>query len=111
MKTHFHMAVIAALIACMPAAPSHAQTAPAADTAATPAPAASPAPTATPPAAASTDRAGTPDKAAGESAPAKRSSKMSTREQVEHSIKTRTVPARYRSQIPKEYQKYIPFEK
>jgi len=116
MKMYFYMAVAAALMASITAAPSHAQTAPAADTAATPAPAASPAPAqtaATPPAAAaSTDKAaGTPDKAAGESAAGKRSNKMSTRQQVEHAIKTRTVPARYRSQIPKEYQRYIPFEK
>jgi hypothetical protein len=32
-----------------------------------------------------------------------------TRQELDHSIKTRTVPSRYRGQVPKEYQKYIPF--
>jgi len=33
------------------------------------------------------------------------------RQEIEHAIETRTVPSRYRSAVPKEYQKYIPFAK
>jgi hypothetical protein len=121
MKTYSRMAIATVLIACLQAAAAHAQTAPAIDTTATPAPAASPAPAgatvppaATSPAAASTDKAGpSANTAATESSTpqAKKSGKMSTQQQIEHALKTRTVPARYRSQVPKEYQKYIPFEK
>ena len=37
--------------------------------------------------------------------------KMTRRQEIDHSIDTGTVPARYRSSVPKEYQQYIPFEK
>lgn len=37
--------------------------------------------------------------------------KMTRRQEIDHSIDTGTVPARYRSSVPKEYQHYIPFEK
>lgn len=35
--------------------------------------------------------------------------KPSTQQEVESSVESGTVPARYRSSIPKEYQQYIPF--
>src|SRR6516164_9864149 len=42
----------------------------------------------------------------------KKSGKSTSRQQeIDHSIQSGTVPSRYRSQVPKEYQKYIPFEK
>jgi hypothetical protein len=117
MKTYCHVAVATALIACLQATPLRAQTAPSADAAAAPAATATaPAtpPAATQPASASTDKAGTAEKTTASEAstpkPKKRIS-MSTRQQVEHALKTGTVPARYRSQVPKEYQRYIPFEK
>jgi hypothetical protein len=37
--------------------------------------------------------------------------KMTRQQEIEHSIATGTVPARYRSSIPKRYQQYIPFDK
>ncbi|MCG6203175.1 hypothetical protein LPW26_00875 [Rhodopseudomonas sp. HC1] len=36
---------------------------------------------------------------------------LTRRQEVEHAIETRTIPERYRSSVPKEYQKYIPFAK
>ena len=36
---------------------------------------------------------------------------MSRRQEIDKSIENGTVPSRYRSQVPKEYQKYVPFEK
>ncbi|MFB9265552.1 hypothetical protein ACFFWD_20755 [Bradyrhizobium erythrophlei] len=37
--------------------------------------------------------------------------KMTRRQEIERSIERGTVPARFRSSVPKEYQRYIPFEK
>jgi hypothetical protein len=37
--------------------------------------------------------------------------KMTRQQEIDHSIDTGTVPARYRSSVPREYQHYIPFEK
>ena len=110
-RSHLATAVMVMVMACLQAGPLLAQSAPAPDTAATPAPAASPAPSATP-----ADKAGASDgnPASGKPAkPTKLRVQMSehTRQQIDHSIKTRTVPSRYRSQVPKEYQKYIPFER
>ena len=45
---------------------------------------------------------------AGTNKPAK---PITRREEIEHAIDTRTVPERYRSSVPKEYQKYSPFAK
>jgi len=130
MTTCFRATSVAMIMACLQAGPLFAQSTPAPDAAATPAPAASPAPSATPapapspaaaapstpPAAASADKAGASEgKAAASAEPAKPKSpkriRMSaqTRHEIEHSLKTGTVPSRYRSQVPKEYQKYIPF--
>jgi len=36
---------------------------------------------------------------------------MTRQQEIDHSINNGTVPSRYRSQVPKEYQQYIPFEK
>ena len=36
---------------------------------------------------------------------------MTRQQEIDHSIASGTVPSRYRSSVPKEYQKYIPFEK
>ncbi|WP_454618933.1 hypothetical protein [Bradyrhizobium cenepequi] len=42
----------------------------------------------------------------------KTAAKKRTRQQeIEHSIDTGTVPARYRSSVPKQYRQYIPFAK
>jgi hypothetical protein len=103
-----------------------AQTTPATgdDTAAPPANPAPPAAT-TEPAATTTPDATQPDpnpstteKAASstteKAAPKKKktAAKKRTRQQeIEHSIATGTVPARYRSSVPKQYQQYIPFAK
>ena len=54
------------------------------------------------------------DSAATEKAAAKKkktTKKMTRQQEIDHSIDTGTVPARYRSSVPKEYQHYIPFEK
>jgi hypothetical protein len=37
--------------------------------------------------------------------------KMTREQEINHSISSGTVPSRYRSQVPKAYQQYIPFEK
>jgi hypothetical protein len=37
--------------------------------------------------------------------------KMTRRQEIDRAIDTRTVPSRYRSSVPKEYQKYIPFDR
>ncbi len=36
---------------------------------------------------------------------------MTRQQEIDHSIDSGTVPSRYRRQVPKEYQQYIPFEK
>jgi hypothetical protein len=41
----------------------------------------------------------------------KTTKKMTRQQEIDHSIDAGTVPARYRSSVPKEYQRYIPFEK
>jgi hypothetical protein len=86
-----------------PAAPAAAPAPPAAP-AATPAPLASPAPTASP---TTTDAKPTTTKkkraVAGPTRP--------TQKEIDQSVQNGTVPSRYRSQVPKEYQQYVPFEK
>ncbi|MEN3288569.1 MAG: hypothetical protein V7634_2869 [Bradyrhizobium sp.] len=104
--TRFYSAAAVMVVACLQASPLLAE-----DKAA-PAPAASPAPSVAP-APASADKTAA-DRSASEPA-AKPKPKMriqmsaQTRQELDHSIKTRTVPSRYRGQVPKEYQKYIPF--
>jgi len=36
---------------------------------------------------------------------------VTRRQEIERSISSGTVPSRYRSSVPKEYQQYIPFDK
>jgi hypothetical protein len=100
-----------------PAAPAAAAPAPAAaPTPAAPAPAASPAPAATPapaesPSAAAPPASDTPAKKAASTRKKKSGTRMTREQEINHSIDTGTVPSRYRSQVPKEYQQYIPFDK
>jgi hypothetical protein len=113
MMTRSRLAAALLVMACLQAGPLHGQSAPAPDTAATPA--ASPAPSAT--STAATDKAVADDgKAASEETarPKAKSAKRikvsaQTQQEISHSLKTGTVPMRYRSKVPKEYQKYIPF--
>ena len=77
---------------------------------------AAPPPAATPPAAATTTApaAKTETTTATEPAkPAKKKAakKMTRQQEIDKSIDTGTVPARYRSQVPKEYHHLIPFDK
>ena len=45
-------------------------------------------------------------------APKKRKpAKMTRQQEIDRSIDSGTVPARYRNSVPKEYQQYIPFDK
>lgn len=37
--------------------------------------------------------------------------KMTRQQEIDHSVDTGTVPARYRRSVPKQYQQYIPFDK
>jgi hypothetical protein len=117
------IALTTALLLCLPAGVALAQ-APATgnDTPAQPAPAASPSPAAPAPAAspspapAATPSASAPsaDSSGKKSASAKKrksGAKMTRQQEIDHSIESGTVPSRYRRQIPKEYQQYIPFDK
>jgi hypothetical protein len=117
----------AAVAVCVPAGLLMAQNAPAtgSDTTAAPAPApaaTTPEPAATTPAPAATTTA----PAATTSVPAatapattqndqptkkKKTTKMTRQQEIDRSIDSGTVPSRYRKQVPKEYQQYIPFSK
>src|SRR5438309_1236235 len=97
----------AVTLALLPAGVVLAQNAPNSGTSTTtPATAVAPAPTTTAPAT-------TPPSAAEpSSAPKKKkSTKMTRQQEIDRSIDNGTVPARYRNQVPKEYQQYIPFDK
>nr|WP_291862026.1 hypothetical protein [Bradyrhizobium sp.] len=111
------LSLIAATIAMMsmPAGLVLAQTTPSGGAApATPAPAAT-APAATPPAATtSTAPAAKTDTSPTETAkPSKKKAakKMTRQQEIDKSIDSGTVPARYRSSVPKEYHHLIPFDK
>jgi len=41
----------------------------------------------------------------------KKPAKMTRQQEIDRSVDRGTVPARYRSSVPKEYQQYIPFDK
>ncbi|MEK9284436.1 MULTISPECIES: hypothetical protein [unclassified Bradyrhizobium] len=101
--------VLQAPIALAQSAPAAGGTAPA--DAATTAPAATSAPAAATPPSATTDSSSpsTGAKKSAEKKPAKK--KMTLRQEIDHSIDTGTVPARYRSSVPRQYQHYIPFDK
>jgi hypothetical protein len=108
MRKSYLLAAAAALALIMQTPLALAQNAPAAAT--TP-PAAATAPAATSTPAATTDTS-TPPAGAKKSAERKPAKKKMTRQQeIDHSIDTGTVPSRYRRQVPREYQQYIPFEK
>ncbi|MGY3615121.1 hypothetical protein [Bradyrhizobium sp. USDA 10063] len=98
-----------ALAQTAPAAGTDA-TAPAADTAPPPAATTAPAATTTPAATQPDTNSPTTEKAAPKKK--KTAARKRTRQQeIDHSIETGTVPARYRSSVPKQYQRYIPFAK
>jgi len=119
----------AAVAVCVPAGLSMAQNAPAtgSDTTAAPTPATAPADTAPAPAATTpAPAATTPAPAATTSAPAttapaatqndqptkkKKTARMTRQQEIDRSVDSGTVPSRYRKQVPKEYQQYIPFSK
>ena len=111
MQRSYLLAATAALALLMQTPLALAQTAPAAGAAAAPAATtAAPAATTTPPAA-PTDASGQPadsKKSASKKQPKK---KMTRQQEIDHSVDTGTVPARYRSSVPKQYQQYIPFDK
>ena len=90
---------VAALI-CLPAGVALAQGAPN-----TGAPATTAAPSTT---AAETAPAAEKGKAAPKK---KKPARMTRQQEIDRSIDQGTVPARYRSSVPKEYQQYIPFDK
>jgi hypothetical protein len=115
MQRSYVLAATAALALLMQTPLALAQTAPAAGgTAAPAATTTAPAATATPTAAApsaTTDSSGQPTdskKSASKKQPKK---KMTRQQEIDHSVDSGTVPARYRSSVPKQYQQYIPFEK
>jgi hypothetical protein len=119
MNRLYLVALMAGVITALPANLLYAQqAAPAAETgapaAAPAAPAAAPAPAATPAPAASPSAAAPPasgDKSDKKTATKKKSGKMTRQQEIDHSISSGTVPSRYRSQVPKEYQQYVPFDK
>ena len=102
----------------LPAGIGLAQTAPNAGAApAATAPAATPpAATTTPPPAAATTTPPAASKEATTTEPAKparkkAAKKMTRQQEIDKSIDSGTVPARYRSSVPKEYHHLIPFDK
>jgi hypothetical protein len=128
------MVAAAAVAMCMPAGLLMAQNAPgtagsdmttapapAPDATTTPAPAATTpapaattsAPTATPSAPATTAPAATAPAATQNDQPTKKktTAKMTRQQEIDKSIDSGTVPSRYRKDVPKEYQQYIPFSK
>ncbi len=109
MQKSYLLAATAALALIMQTPLALAQTAPAAGgTAAPAATATAPATTAAP--AATTDSASQPTDAK-KSASKKPAKKMTRQQEIDHSVDTGTVPARYRSSVPKQYHQYIPFDK
>ncbi len=111
MQRSYLLAVTAVLALIMQTPLAFAQTAPAAGETAAPAatttaPAAQ---TATPSATSETSSQPTDSKKSASKKPAKK--RMTRQQEIEHSIDSGTVPARYRSSVPKQYQQYIPFAK
>ena len=117
----------AAVAVCVPAGLLMAQNAPStgSDTTTAPAPAPAPAATTTPAPAATTPAPAAATSVPATAAPAaaapattqndqptkKKTGKMTRQQEIDKSIDSGTVPARYRKQVPKEYQQYIPFSK
>jgi len=101
----------AAPAAAAPTAPANAP-APAAQSTNSPAtnsPAASP-PSANAPAATTDNAPNNPPNSPSKSKK-KKATGTARRQEIEKSIDSGTVPSRYRSSVPKEYQQYIPFSK
>jgi len=121
MKKLSRIAIATALLMCPPAGVLLAQTTPSTDTPAAAAPAAAPttsapaaAPTTSAPAAAPAAQPATaPATTEADTGTKKKKSgkKMTRRQEIDKSIDSGTVPSRYRSSVPKEYQHYIPFAK
>ncbi|WP_038972736.1 hypothetical protein [Bradyrhizobium genomosp. III] len=106
MQKSYLLAAVAALALMTQMPHALAQSTPAAGgTAATTAPATTAAPSAT------TDTSSQPtdSKKSASKKPAKK--KMTRQQEIDHSVDSGTVPARYRSSVPKQYQQYIPFDK
>jgi hypothetical protein len=120
MQKYSRIAAVAALFLCMPAGALQAQNTPSAATpdtgagaAPAPAPAASPtvaapATTTTPPTTTTTAPTTTTEHA---TVTKKKKTARMTRQEIDKSIASGTVPSRYRKSVPKEYQQYIPFAK
>ncbi|MCK1341752.1 hypothetical protein IVB38_38775 [Bradyrhizobium sp. 38] len=111
MQRSYLLAATAALALLMQTPLALAQGAPAAGGTATPAAtAAAPAATTTAPGA-TNDASSQPtdSKKSASKKPAKK--KMTRQQEIDHSVDSGTVPARYRSSVPKQYQQYVPFDK
>ena len=120
------MLAAAAVAVCVPTGLLMAQNAPGSGSDTTTAPASAPAVTTTPAPVASTPAPAATTSAPAATAPAatapattqndqptkkKTTAKMTRQQEIDKSIDSGTVPARYRKQVPKEYQQYIPFSK
>jgi hypothetical protein len=92
-------------------APPPPVTAPAPVVTAPPPTAAIPAPAAAAPASAAPAAAPPNSTAIEHTTKKKKSAKITRQQEIERSIDSGTVPARYRRSVPKEYQQYIPFAK
>jgi hypothetical protein len=112
MKKLSRIAIATALLMCPPAGVLLAQTTPSTDTPAAAAPAAAPT-TSAPAAAPAAQPATAPATTEADTGTKKKKSgkKMTRRHEIDKSIDSGTVPSRYRSSVPKEYQHYIPFAK
>ncbi|MCA1470790.1 hypothetical protein I6F09_23165 [Bradyrhizobium sp. IC3195] len=111
MQKSYLLAATSALMLMMESPLALAQGAPAAGGTAAPA-ATSTAPAATttaPSATTDTSSQPTDGKKSASKKPAKK--KMTRQQEIDHSVDTGTVPARYRSSVPKRYHQYIPFAK
>lgn len=106
MQRSYLLAATAALALILQTPLALAQTAPAAGGAAAPAAATT---TTTPGATTDSSSQPTDSKKSASKKPAKK--KMTRQQEIDHSVDSGTVPARYRSSVPKQYQHYIPFDK
>jgi hypothetical protein len=104
MKRLSRIAIAVTILMCAPAGVLLAQSTPGGGIPPATAPEATPAPTA--------DPAATPTADKGTGTRKKRPAKKMTRQQeIDKSIESGTVPSRYRSSVPQEYQQYVPFAK
>jgi len=108
MQKSYLLAATAALALLMQTPLALAQGAPAAAGTAAPAATTTAAPAA-PGATNDTSSQPTDSKKSASKKPEKK--KMTRQQEIDHSVDSGTVPARYRSSVPKQYQQYIPFDK